>query len=149
MKKVAVINGPNLNMLDKRESNIYGDVSLAEINNQLEKIASKNNFLIIFFQSNHEGEIVDYIQDNFEEWDGLIINPAGLTHTSVVLRDVLEILQIPMVEVHLSNIYAREKFREKSLIRDIVDGHISGLGVHGYKAALNFLINIINKGETV
>ena len=135
-------------MLDKRDSNIYGDVSLAEVNNQLEKIASKDNFLIAFFQSNHEGEIIDYIQDNFGEWNGLIINPAGLTHTSVVLRDVLEILQIPIVEVHLSNIYAREKFREKSLIRDIVDGHISGLGVYGYKAALNYLINIIKKGET-
>jgi 3-dehydroquinate dehydratase-2 len=144
MKKVAVINGPNLNMLGKREKDIYGTETLNHINNDLKEIADNNNIEISFFQSNHEGELVDYIQNNYKNWDGLIIDPAGLTHTSVVLRDSILLLDSPIMEVHLSNIYAREDFRHKSLIRDIVTGHICGLGSFGYKTALYYLIQKLN-----
>ncbi|MDZ7672704.1 MAG: type II 3-dehydroquinate dehydratase [Halanaerobiales bacterium] len=144
MKKIAVINGPNLNMLNIREKDIYGSESLDQINNDLKEIADNNNIDISFFQSNHEGELVDYIQKNYKNWDGLIINPAGLTHTSVVLRDSILLLDSPIMEVHLSNIYAREEFRHKSLIRDIVTGHICGLGSFGYKTALYYLIQKLN-----
>ena len=140
MVKISVINGPNLNMLGKREKDIYGNKSLDEINDKLKEISEDKNFDIIFFQSNHEGELVDYIQDNYRSWDGLIINPGGLTHTSVVLRDTVLLLDIPIVEVHLSNIYSREEFRHKSLLKDIVTGFICGLGSYGYESALYYLI---------
>jgi 3-dehydroquinate dehydratase-2 len=141
LKKVAVINGPNMNMLNIRDKEKYGNKSLSDIYDELEEIADNNNISIFFFQSNHEGEIIDYIHNNYKEWDGLIINPAGLTHTSVSLRDALEILDIPILEVHLSNIAGREEYRNKSVIRDIVKGQISGLGSFGYMAALNYLID--------
>jgi len=144
MKIIAVINGPNLNMLGKRESQIYGNKSLGEINNELKEIAGNNEIDISFFQSNHEGKLVDYIQENYEAWDGLIINPGGLTHTSIVLRDAILLLDIPIMEVHLSNIYAREEFRHKSLLRDIVTGHICGLGSFGYISALYYLMQKLN-----
>jgi len=144
MKIIAVINGPNLNMLGKRESQIYGNKSLGEINNELKEIAGNNEIDISFFQSNHEGKLIDYIQENYETWDGLIINPGGLTHTSIVLRDAILLLDIPIMEVHLSNIYAREEFRHKSLLRDIVTGHICGLGSFGYISALYYLMQKLN-----
>mgnify|MGYP000087705851 CR=1 FL=1 len=141
LKKIAVINGPNMNMLNIRDNEKYGNKSLSDIYDDLEEIAEQSNVSLFFFQSNHEGKIIDYIHNNYKEWDGLIINPAGLTHTSVSLRDALEILEIPIIEVHLSNIAAREEFRHKSLIEDIVLGQINGLGSFGYKAALNYLID--------
>jgi len=144
--KIAVINGPNMNMLGKRDEKHYGQDTLSSINDELLKIAKDNNIKLEFFQSNHEGDLVEYIHKNFKDWDGLIINPAGLTTTSVVLRDAVELLDIPIMEVHLSNIYAREKFRQKSLFREIVMGHICGLGAFGYKAALYYLIDKLNKG---
>ena len=144
MKKIAVINGPNLNMLGKRESQIYGNKSLDEINNELKEIVGNNEIDICFFQSNHEGKLVDYIQENYDAWDGLIINPGGLTHTSVVLRDAILLLDIPIMEVHSCNIYSREEFRHKSLLRDIVTGHICGLGSFGYISALYYLIQKLN-----
>jgi 3-dehydroquinate dehydratase-2 len=128
-------------MLNIRDKEKYGNKSLSDIYDELEEIADNNNISIFFFQSNHEGEIIDYIHNNYKEWDGLIINPAGLTHTSVSLRDALEILDIPILEVHLSNIAGREEYRNKSVIRDIVKGQISGLGSFGYMAALNYLID--------
>ena len=131
-------------MLGKRENKIYGNKSLDEINNDLKEIANNNEFEISFFQSNHEGELVDYIQENYEAWDGLIINPGGLTHSSVVLRDTVLLLDIPIMEVHFSNIYSREEFRHKSLLRDIVTGHICGLGSFGYISALYYLIQKLN-----
>ena len=141
LKKIAVINGPNMNMLNIRDNEKYGNKSLSDIYDDLEEIAEQSNVSLFFFQSNHEGKIIDYIHNNYKEWDGLIINPAGLTHTSVSLRDALEILEIPIIEVHLSNTAAREEFRHKSLIEDIVLGQINGLGSFGYKAALNYLID--------
>ncbi len=145
MNEIAIINGPNINMLGVRDQTVYGQKSLSDINNELKVIAEKNEISMNFFQSNHEGEIIDYTQNNYEKWDGLIINPAGLTHSSVVLRDVLEILNIPIIEVHISNIYKRESFRQKSLISGIVNGQISGLGDFGYKAALYYLIKVFKK----
>lgn len=147
MDKIAIINGPNLNMLQFRKNDFYGNKSLGQINNDLKKIADQNNLKLSFFQSNHQGKIVDYIHQNFKKWDGLIINPAGLTTTSVVLRDAISILDIPIIEVHLSNIYAREEFRQKSLLRDLVLGQICGLGDFSYTAALYYFINKYNKGE--
>lgn len=147
MKKIAVINGPNLNMLNIRDNRTYGSKSLSDIYDGLEKIAEKADVSTYFFQSNHEGKIIDHIHNNYKEWDGLIINPGGLTHSSVVLRDAVQLLDIPVIEVHISNIYAREEFRHNSMLRDIVEGQICGLGAFSYRAAMNYLIEKINKGE--
>lgn len=135
---VYVINGPNLNMLGKREPEVYGSLGLDEINQGLAAYASVLDLELSFFQSNHEGEILDRIHTVFEEDPlGLIINPGALTHTSVALRDALLVLSCPMVEVHLSNIHKRESFRHKSMLADIVTGQVIGFGPHGYHMALD------------
>ena len=147
-KKVLAIHGPNLNMLGKREPLVYGTTTLAEINETLVALGRANGIEVETFQSNHEGSIVEKIQSivkNGEEnsggdCDGLIINPAAYTHTSVAIRDSVALLDIPVIEIHLSNIYARETFRHKSMLSDIVNGHIVGLGAYGYVAALNALL---------
>jgi 3-dehydroquinate dehydratase II len=145
-KKILVINGPNLNMLGKREPEIYGSLSLAQINDELLQLAIPLGLEPDFFQSNHEGAIIDKIHDAFsEEMDGIIINPGALTHTSIALRDALLLLSCPIVEIHLSNIYKREAFRHKSMLADIVTGQISGFGSYGYHMALNAIANLINK----
>ena len=145
-KKILVINGPNLNMLGKREPEIYGSLSLDQINDELLQLALPLGLEIDFFQSNHEGAIIDKIHDAFsEDIDGIIINPGALTHTSVALRDALLLLPCPIVEIHLSNIYKREAFRHKSMLADIVTGQISGFGSYGYQMALNAMVNLINK----
>lgn len=133
-----VINGPNLNMLGKREPEVYGFLGLDEINQGLMIEAAALDLELSFFQSNHEGEILDRIHMIFEENPlGLIINPGALTHTSVALRDALLLLSCPMVEVHLSNIHKRESFRHKSMLADIVTGQVIGFGHHGYRMALD------------
>ena len=135
---VYVINGPNLNMLGKREPAVYGFLGLDEINQGLMIEAAALDLELSFFQSNHEGEILDRIHMIFEENPlGLIINPGALTHTSVALRDALLLLSCPMVEVHLSNIHKRESFRHKSMLADIVTGQVIGFGHHGYHMALD------------
>ncbi|MBU1196238.1 MAG: type II 3-dehydroquinate dehydratase [Proteobacteria bacterium] len=142
---IQVINGPNLNMLGKREPQIYGADTLDQINAGLEKAAAPMGVALKFFQSNHEGAIVDKIHGLFEDrMDGIIINPGALTHTSVALRDALLLLSCPIVEIHLSNIYKREAFRHKSMIADIATGQISGFGHYGYHMALGAILNIIN-----
>ena len=136
--RVHVIHGPNLNMLGKREPEIYGDKSLEDINVDLISKAKTLGIMLETFQSNHEGEIVEKIHAIFnQKSDGIIINPAGLTHTSVAIRDAMLLLDIPIIEVHLSNIYKREEFRHKSMLSDIVTGQITGLGSLGYTLALN------------
>ncbi len=136
--RVHVIHGPNLNMLGKREPEIYGEKSLEDINADLKNRAKTLGVTLETFQSNHEGEIVEKIHDIFQQnHDGIIINPAGYTHTSVAIRDALLLLDIPIIEVHLSNIYKREEFRHKSILADIVTGQITGLGSIGYMLALN------------
>jgi len=149
MAKVLVIHGPNLNLLGVRETDIYGKLTLEDINQKMEEIASKNGISLEIFQSNHEGEIVDKIQSFREKIDALIINPAAYTHTSVAIRDALLTLDVPVIEVHLSNIYGREKFRSKSLISDIASGQISGFGPNSYILGLNAVIAMISnkKGD--
>ena len=145
-KKIQVLNGPNLNMLGKREPHIYGSLTLDEINQGLEKEAKFLGLELSFFQSNHEGALVDKIHELFDSPPvGLIINPGALTHTSVTLRDALLLLSCPMVEIHLSNIYKREAFRHKSLLADIVTGQISGFGDYGYHLALHALAKMIHE----
>ncbi len=146
IKKIQVINGPNLNMLGKREPEIYGSLTLDQINKNLAREASKLGVDLVFFQSNHEGAIVDKIHEMFEEHiDGIMINPGAFTHTSVALRDALLLMSCPIIEIHLSNIYKREAFRHKSLLADIVTGQITGCGPYGYTMALNALANMINE----
>ena len=145
-KRIQVLNGPNLNMLGKREPHIYGSLTLDEINQGLEKEAKPLGLELSFFQSNHEGALVDKIHELFDSPpSGLIINPGALTHTSVGLRDALLLLSCPMAEVHLSNIYKREAFRHKSLLADIVTGQISGFGAYGYHMALQVLAKLIHE----
>jgi 3-dehydroquinate dehydratase II len=140
---VLVIHGPNLNMLGKREPDIYGKTTLDEINSQLEALGRTLGIFIETFQSNHEGAIVDKIQEAAATQKGMIINPAALTHTSIAIRDALLALDIPIIEIHISNIYKREPFRHKSLISDVVDAQITGLGTRGYSIALRALAEMI------
>jgi 3-dehydroquinate dehydratase-2 len=145
--KILVVNGPNLNMLGKRNKDIYGVKTLSEINEILNKSARSLNVELVHFQSNSEGEIVDFIQKNGGEADGIIINPGALTHYSFSLNDALSDCGLPIIEVHLSNIYAREDWRARSVVAPVVKGQISGLGWYGYISALQFLVNDI-KGES-
>ena len=142
-KKIEIINGPNINLLGKREPEIYGSVTLEEINKQIKDYAKDLDLEVSFFQSNIEGEIVNKIQE-CDNTDGLIINAAAFTHTSVAIHDALKSLNIPKIEVHISNIYKREEFRHKSLISNVVSGIICGLGINSYKLALLGIKNIID-----
>ena len=142
-KRVLVIHGPNLNMLGKREPEIYGDQSLDDINAQLKKMGEELDLEIVTFQSNHEGEIVTRIQQAYGSCDGILFNPAAYTHTSIAVRDALSLLDIPIVEIHLSNIYKREPFRHDSLIADIAAARIAGFGATGYLLALQGLAGLI------
>lgn len=143
MKKVLVIHGPNLNLLGTRETDIYGKINLNDINKLLEEEASTLNISIESFQSNHEGEIVEKLQSAKEAgFSCILINPAAYTHTSVAIRDTVSAINIPVVEVHLSNIYAREEFRHTSLIAPVAKGQISGFGVNSYILGLRACANI-------
>ena len=136
MKKIIILNGPNLNLLGEREKNQYGSFTLSEIEKNCEKFASKNNLIISFYQSNIEGEIVEKIQNSRKDQNGLIINAGGYTHTSVAIHDALKIIKFPIIELHITNIYNREDFRHKSLISNVASGVICGFGVNGYIMAL-------------
>jgi len=139
--KILVINGPNLQLLGSRKPEIYGTVTLQDIEHRLVKLAATLGVGISFFQSNHEGEIVDRIAAaRAEQVDGIIINPAAYTHTSVAIRDALEAVEIPAAEVHLSNIHGREEFRRKSLTAPVCIGQICGFGPDGYELALRALV---------
>ena len=143
-QKILVIHGPNLNMLGKREPQIYGSTTLEEINNGLKRQGKKAGVLVETFQSNYEGAIVEKIQDTFLSGiNGIIINPAAFTNTSVAIRDALLLIDAPIIEIHISNIYKRELFRHKSLVADIAAAQISGFGVVGYALALDGLIGLI------
>jgi len=142
LKKVLVIHGPNLNLLGKREPEIYGKTTLEDIDNNLKKLGKAKGIVIKTFQSNYEGAIIDRIHDMAESFQGLIINPAAYTHTSIALRDALLMLTIPIIEIHLSNIYKRESFRHKSMIADVVSGQITGFGDYGYLMALEAMVQI-------
>ena len=143
--KIVVIQGPNLNMLGVREKNIYGPMKLEDIHAQMKAFADQNKLDIEFFQSNLEGEIVDRIQECIGDADGIIINPAAYTHTSIAIRDAIAAVQLPVLEVHLSNIYQREEFRHKSLTAPVCAGQISGMGPFGYHLAMVGMAQILNE----
>lgn len=144
--KILVLNGPNLNLLGLREPGIYGNVSLAQIADELKNLASGLGASLEFMQSNHEGVLVDRIQECLTSpVDIIIINPAAFTHTSVAIRDALLAVAVPFIEVHLSNVHAREDFRKHSYFSDVALGVICGLGAYGYKAALNYAVNFLQK----
>jgi len=136
MNKIIILNGPNLNLLGEREKEKYGNITLRDIEKNCKEFASKNNIDLTLFQSNIEGELVEEIQKARKEHHGLIINAGGYTHTSVAIHDALKILKIPIIELHITNIYNREEFRHKSLISKIAKGIICGFGTEGYIMAL-------------
>ena len=139
--KILVIHGPNLNLLGIREPEVYGSVTMEEINKCLEETASSNNIQLEAFQSNAEHEIVTKLQDSMDHIDYIIINPGALTHTSIAIRDSLLGIGVPFYEVHISNIFAREEFRQKSYFSDVANGVICGLGTQGYDLALRHIID--------
>ena len=143
MKKILIINGPNLNLLGSRENKIYGNLTLDDIKNKCEKHAKSKKVEIQFFQSNTEGEIIDKIHHVEDNYDGLIINPAAFTHTSIAILDSLRAISKPVIEIHLSNIYAREEYRKKSITSEGVDGLICGFGSLSYILAIEALSNLI------
>ena len=146
MSKVLVIHGPNLNLLGDREKNIYGTTTLKEINASLQALASKHKIELEFLQSNHEGEIVDAIGlAKKKKIDAILINPAAYTHTSVAIRDAVAAVDIPTIEVHLSNVYAREEFRHTSLIAPVAHGQITGFGPNSYLLGLQAIIHLLKK----
>ena len=144
---IIVINGPNLNLLGEREQSQYGSVTYDELKNNCLKYSKSLEINIEFTQSNIEGEIVTIIQEAKEKYDGLIINAAGFTHTSVAIRDALAIFKKPSIELHISNIYKREEFRHKSMISDVVTGIICGLGANGYILAINAIHELLKNGN--
>ena len=144
---IIVINGPNLNLLGEREQSQYGSITYEELKNKCLKYSKDIGVNIEFTQSNIEGEIVTIIQKAKEKYDGLIINAAGFTHTSVAIRDALVVLKKPSIELHISNIYKREEFRHKSMISDIVTGIICGLGANGYILAINAMQELLENGN--
>ncbi len=143
--KIAVIQGPNINMLGVREQHIYGPMTLDQIHQGMKEQASQNGIELEFFQSNLEGEIVDKIQECLGEFDGIIINPAAYTHSSIAIADALSAVNLPTVEVHISNIYKREEFRQKSITAASSTGVIAGFGPFGYHLALISLGQIISE----
>ena len=145
MKKIIIINGPNLNLLGNRERNIYGDISLEEIEKETKAKCKEMKMDLFFCQSNNEGELINLIQSAEEKYDGLIINPAAFTHTSVALLDALRAVSKPKIEIHLSNIYNREDYRKKSITSEGVDGLICGFGHLSYILAIEAIKKLIYK----
>ena len=142
-KKILVIHGPNLNLLGQREPEIYGSITLAQINRELKRASRKMGVVLTIRQSNHEGEIVDLIGKSKAKYAGILINPAAYTHTSVAIRDAIMASETLTIEVHLSNIYSREEFRQKSLISSVVKGTIMGFGYKSYTLGLEALIDLL------
>jgi 3-dehydroquinate dehydratase-2 len=140
MPTILLLHGPNLNMLGTRQPEIYGATTLAEINAAVAERAAAGGVAVLAFQSNHEGALIDFIQERAQEAAGVIINPGALTHYGLSLRDALASVRAPIIEVHLSNVYAREAFRHTSVIAPIATGQIAGLGWRGYLLALEWLL---------
>ena len=143
MNKIIVLNGPNLNLLGEREKIQYGSLTLKDIEKNCKDFADKNNIKLSLFQSNIEGELITQIQNSRNDQDGIIINAGGYTHTSVAIHDALKILKIPIIELHISNIYNREDFRHKSLISKVASGIICGFGSEGYIMSLKAMKKIL------
>ncbi|MBR8464993.1 type II 3-dehydroquinate dehydratase [Campylobacter sp. faydin G-140] len=147
--KIMVIQGPNINMLGVREPSIYGAMKMEDIHTQMKIVAEQNGVDIEFFQSNLEGEIVDKIQECLGEVDGIIINAAAFTHTSIAIRDALSAVALPTIEVHISNVYRREEFRQKSLIAPVAAGVIVGFGPVGYHLAMVGMLQIFEQIKAI
>ena len=145
MIKIIILNGPNLNLLGEREKSHYGNVTLEDIKNNCIDYAVKNEIKLSFYQSNIEGELVNQIQKSRNDYNGLIINAGGYTHTSVAIHDALKILKIPIIELHISNIYNREDFRHKSLISKVAKGVICGFGTDGYMMSIKAMSTFLKK----
>tara|TARA_A100001011_G_scaffold365126_2_gene416505 strand:+ start:991 stop:1431 length:441 start_codon:yes stop_codon:yes gene_type:complete len=143
--KIIIINGPNLNLLGEREQSQYGSITLNKLKENCQKKSKELNLQVEFAQSNIEGELVNIIQESRKNYNGIIINAAAFTHTSVAIRDALELFKKPIIELHISNIYKREEFRQKSLISDIVTGGIFGLGADGYILAIISMQKLLKK----
>ena len=141
---ILLINGPNLNLLGTREPEIYGNKTLLDIENELTKVAQEKGVNLECFQSNHEGEIIDKIQDSVKSIQGILLNAGAFTHTSISIRDALIASKIPFVELHISNIFSREEFRKESFLTDKAIGIISGFGVKSYFLALEGIIEYLN-----
>ena len=137
MKKIIILNGPNLNLLGEREKSQYGSFTLKDIEDKCKEYANRNDISLTLFQSNIEGELIEKIQSARKEQEGLIINAGGYTHTSVAIHDALKIVKIPIIELHITNIYNREEFRQKSLISNVANGVICGFGAEVYVMALD------------
>tara|TARA_Y100000741_G_scaffold294066_1_gene234415 strand:- start:212 stop:658 length:447 start_codon:yes stop_codon:yes gene_type:complete len=144
---IIIINGPNLNLLGEREQSQYGSLNFEDLKKNCREKAQKLGLNLDFEQSNIEGEIVTLIQNSRNKYNGIIINAAGFTHTSVAIRDALSILKIPIIELHISNIYNREEFRQKSMISGVVKGGIFGLGTNGYILAINAMQELLKNGN--
>ena len=149
MNKIIILNGPNLNLLGEREKTQYGSFTLKEIEMNCKEFADGNGIILSMFQSNIEGEIIEEIQKSRSEQHGLIINAGGYTHTSVSIHDALKILKIPIIELHISNIYNREEFRHKSLISKVAKGIICGFGANGYIMALKAMNTYLKKWKLI
>ena len=145
--KITIINGPNLNLLGEREQSQYGSMNFEDLKDNCLKKAKEIGIKLEFAQSNIEGELVNLIQDARTNYDGMIINAAGFTHTSVAIRDALDLFKKPIIELHISNIYKREKFRHKSMISGVVSGIICGLGTNGYILAINAMQELLKDGN--
>lgn len=144
MKKILIIHGPNLNLLGQREPDVYGKFTLEDINKKLKDLAKSKNIALEITQTNSEGEIVDALHNaQKKEIKAVVMNPAGYTHSSVAIRDAVSAVKIPLVEVHISNIYSREEFRHKSLIAPVAKGQISGFGINSYLLGLSAAIDLI------
>jgi len=140
--KILIVNGPNLNLLGEREPEVYGSDTLDDVNKWLSEHAVSAGHKLLFFQSNHEGQIIDYLHAHRKSANGVVINPGGLTHYSVALRDAIAGCQVPTVEVHISDIHAREAFRQVSMVKDVCIAQISGHGKLGYIEAIELLLKL-------
>ena len=145
--RIIIINGPNINLLGEREKSQYGKLTFEELKNKCLSRSKDLKVEIEFYQSNIEGELVTKIQESRNKFDGIVINAAGFTHTSVSIRDALEIVKKPKIELHISNIHRREVFRQKSLISDVVNGIICGFGINGYILAINAMHELLENGN--